>query len=301
MDQRMAYLRRQFRRVSLLGAEVDLVRRHQVVAFVAHAVLERRKAIVANHNLHSIYFCGKDARMTAFFSKADLIEIDSMPLVYWARLLGLPTTQSNRCTYLDWRDSFWAAASAGGWRVYCLGGRPGVGEEAVRRLRLEWPGVTFATHHGYFDQASGSAENRAVLDDINAFGPDIILVGMGMPIQETWVGENFDEISTGVALTVGAAIDYEAGAQPPAPRFLGGLCLEWLYRLVRDPRRLAGRYLVEPWTLMPRALDDLASKLAPGNRLRGKPFASDADLSAAADGDDTRSDLAAEDQLSRAA
>ncbi len=80
---------------------------------------------------------------------------------------------------------------------------------------------------------------------------------MGMPIQELWVSRNAHALKRGVILTVGAAFDYEAGIQGAAPRILGGLCLEWLYRLVREPRRLSGRYLIEPWSLVGQALADL--------------------------------------------
>jgi N-acetylglucosaminyldiphosphoundecaprenol N-acetyl-beta-D-mannosaminyltransferase len=245
------------RRINLLGGDVDLVTRDGVIEVLHHFVDRNHKAIVANQNLHSLYLSRRDPSMAKFYAMADLIEIDSMPLVYWARLLGFPASQRNRCTYLDWRDQFWQAASAGRWRVFLLGGADGVAPRAADRLGREWAGVTFATHHGYFDHSTGSAGTLAVLDEINAFQPDILLVGMGMPIQETWIARNFTTLQQGVVLSVGAAFDYEAGLQKAAPRFLGAVCLEWLYRLAHQPRRLARRYLVEPWSLMGAAFADV--------------------------------------------
>jgi len=249
------------RRAKLLGADVDLVTSQGVMEFVANAAEAGRKAIVGNHNLHSIFLSRKDRRMEAFFDQADLIEIDSMPMVYWARMLGLPTSPANRCTYLDWRDEFWAMAAARGWRVFLLGAAKGTADEAALRLTKAWPGVQIATHHGYFDRTPGSSENQAVVDSINAFEPHVVLVGMGMPIQEMWVAQNAQALRRGVLLTVGAAIDYEAGIQGAAPRFLGALCMEWLYRLILDPRRMSSRYLIEPWSLVGPAMADLRAYL----------------------------------------
>src|SRR4051794_23027173 len=99
------------RRARLLGAEMDLVTREGVVEFIAAAAAAGARAIVGNHNLHSLYLGQRDPDMRGFFEQADLIEIDSMPLVYWARVLGLPSSVENRCTYLDWRDAFWTMAA----------------------------------------------------------------------------------------------------------------------------------------------------------------------------------------------
>src|SRR5690606_21110319 len=80
----------------------------------------------------------------------------------------------------------------------------------------------------------------------------ILIVGMGMPRQEIWVYENRSSLSATVILTAGACMDYIAGAVPVPPRWLGPIGLEWAYRLATNPRRLATRYLLEPWALAPR-------------------------------------------------
>ena len=255
-----------FRRVELLGGPVDIVSRDEVLTFIAGAVAGGRKAIVGNQNLHSLALSRKDRRLRTFFRMADLIEIDSMPLVQWGKLLGLQLNNQHRSTYLDWRDAFWRAADDHGWRVFLLGATEDANAEAARRLAAEWPGITLAGHHGYFDKTAGGSENVAVVAKINAFRPDVLLVAMGMPLQETWIAENVSSLTSGVMLSIGAAFDFEAGFQSPPPRIYGELCLEWLYRLVHEPRRLFRRYLIEPWGLIAPALADLArgSLLAPG-------------------------------------
>jgi len=267
-----------FRRVNLLGGPVDLVSQREVIRFIAEAVAGGRKAIIGNQNLHSLEISRRNADLRAFFAAADLIEIDSMPLLHWGRLLGLRLSRSHRSTYLDWRDQFWGEAARLGWRVFLLGATEGVNSEAISRLASRWPGVVFAGHHGYFDHARGSSDNQALVERISAFRPDVLLVGMGMPLQEIWIEQNYAALDSGVVLSVGAAFDYEAGAQKPAPQIYGELCLEWLFRLAHDPRRLFRRYLVEPWALLAPALTDLTrrpvaarSSIVRGSKTKDRP------------------------------
>jgi len=244
-------------RVQLLGGPVDLVSRSSVLRFIGRAVTAGRKAIIGNQNFHSLYLSRDDAALAAFFDAADLIEIDSTPLLFWANFLGMGLTREHRSTYLDWRDDFWRQASRNGWRVFCLGATGAVNDTAVARLSAQWPGVVIAGHDGYFDPRTDSAENGEIVASINAFRPDVLLVGMGMPLQEAWIVENYAALESGVVLSVGAAFDYEAGTQSPAPRIYGELGVEWLYRLVHEPRRLFSRYLIEPWFLVAPAIEDV--------------------------------------------
>ena len=249
--------RRAHERVTILGQSMDLVKPEEVLHHIQQAVRQGEKSLIANHNLHSLYLMQKRPELGAFYDKADLIEVDSTPLLAFSRALGLHSRGFHRCTYLDWRDHFWSVANRQGWRVLSVGGAPGVGDEAARRLKLRYPEADIAIHHGFFDARPGSSENAAVLDRITAFQPHILFVGMGMPRQELWIAENFERLPDCVILSVGAAFDYEAGVQSAAPRWMGRAGVEWAYRLLHDPKRLFARYCVEPWTLLPLALRDI--------------------------------------------
>ena len=249
--------RRAHERVTILGQSMDLVKPEEVLHHIQQAVRQGEKSLIANHNLHSLYLMQKRPELGAFYDKADLIEVDSTPLLAFSRAVGLHSRGFHRCTYLDWRDHFWSVANRQGWRVLSVGGAPGVGDEAARRLKLRYPDADIAIHHGFFDARPGSSENAAVLDRITAFQPHILFVGMGMPRQELWIAENFERLPDCVILSVGAAFDYEAGVQSAAPRWMGRAGIEWAYRLLHDPKRLFVRYCVEPWTLIPLALRDI--------------------------------------------
>lgn len=255
-------------RLRLLGAEVDPVTPAEMLDTTEAFIAGGGTAVIANHNSHSLYLSRRSPEMRGFFEDADLIQVDSTPMIVWGWLMGRPLGLRHRSTYLDWREDFWRRAQARGWRIFYLGGEPGVAQRGAESVAARWPGVSIAARDGYFDAATGSEENEAVLRQIAAFDPDVIMVGMGMPRQEAWIRANRGRIGRGVFFPVGAAFDYEAGVQIAAPRWTGRLGIEWLFRLATQPRRLAYRYLVEPWSLLPAAWADIRAARIGGHTRR---------------------------------
>ena len=119
------------RRVRLLGGDVDLITPWDVLRRIDGAAAGRESVLIANHNAHSLFLLRRSTQLRAFFAAADLIQIDSVPMILWGRVLGLPLSRKMRSTYLDWRDDFWRLAEAQRWRVFYLGGAPGVAETAA--------------------------------------------------------------------------------------------------------------------------------------------------------------------------
>lgn len=232
----------------LLGVRVQAITAAELLIIIGEAVSNKRKSVVANHNLHSLYLCHHDAKMRELYTKAAFTHIDGMALIALARMLGAPFLRQHRTTYLDFVPLLAEAAAKHGWRIYYLGGKPGVAELAAQRLSQEYRGIQIRTHHGYFDAAS--PENELVLADIQSFAPDILMVGMGMPRQEVWISSNLDHIRAHAILCVGCLMDYIAGEASVCPRWLSNMGFEWLHRLLNDPGRLYERYLIEPWFIL---------------------------------------------------
>jgi N-acetylglucosaminyldiphosphoundecaprenol N-acetyl-beta-D-mannosaminyltransferase len=131
------------------------------------------------------------------------------------------------------------------WTMYFLGAKPGIAENAALRLRNRYPNLRIVgTRHGYFDKTPASPENESVVQDINRVAPNILLVAFGMPLQEHWLMENWENINADIALTGGAALDYVSGRLRRAPRWMTDSGLEWLGRLLIEPSRLWKRYLL---------------------------------------------------------
>ena len=230
--------------VPVLGVEVDALTAHDTIERITTAIRAGERLVVGHHNLHSVYLVHEQPELRRFYERADVVYADGMPLVLASRLRGTGLQRDHRATMLDWIDPLLERSIAEGWTVYLLGSAPGVIDDAVAALTARHPDVRLAWHHGYFD-VEGPA-NAEVIADINRVRPQLLLVGMGMPRQELWLADNADALAVDVTVTVGGLFDYFAGVSATPPRWMGRVGLEWLGRLVADPRRLAHRYLVEP-------------------------------------------------------
>lgn len=244
----------------LLGVQVNALTISDLNALVHEAVKHGEKSIIANHNLHSLYLFHHDPSMQRFYDAATYTHIDGMPIVFLGKILGFPFERMQRVTYADWIWPLIEESHRNDWRVFYLGSKPGIAETGAELLRDKYPGLDIKTSHGYFDISPNSSENRAILEEIKAFKPNILMVGMGMPRQERWIIENLNQIEANSILTSGACIDYVAGAVPTPPRILGKLSLEWLYRFFVEPKRLWKRYFIEPWFVLYLFFKDLFSR-----------------------------------------
>ncbi len=229
-------------RVEVLGVGVDPLTVDGLHAQIRRLV-RRRGGVVLNVNAHCLNLCYGDPGLRRFFNAADLVFCDGAGVGLAARVLGgrLP----GRITYADWLPRLATFAEREGLSLFFLGARPGVAEKAARELGATRPDLKVAgVHHGFFDHAAGGPENEAVVTEINALMPDVLVLGLGMPLQERWLMENLRELDVGVALTGGAVFDYASGGLRRGPRLLTENGLEWLARLLVEPRRLWRRYLL---------------------------------------------------------
>jgi N-acetylglucosaminyldiphosphoundecaprenol N-acetyl-beta-D-mannosaminyltransferase len=234
----------------LLGVEVNALTIRNLNTLIGTAIQKQQQWIISNHNLHSIYLYHHDEKMRQFSAIADYVHIDGMPLVWIGRLLKLPLKREHRVTYADWTPQLMAEAAAKGWRIFYLGSKPGVAQRGLKILKQQFPTLEITAHHGYFDAYRNSPESQEILSLIQAYQPHILMVGMSMPRQEHWILDHYSDITANVILPSGAAIDYIAGAVPTPPRWAGQAGLEWLFRLIAEPKRLWQRYLIEPMFLL---------------------------------------------------
>jgi N-acetylglucosaminyldiphosphoundecaprenol N-acetyl-beta-D-mannosaminyltransferase len=154
---------------------------------------------------------------------------------------------------------FDAADPAEPLRVYLLGAAPGVGERAMTQIQRRWPAVIPA---GCYSPPLGfehdERENSEIIARIEAAQPDLLIVGLGAPKQELWVHRHLEILATQVAICAGATIDFLAGERRRAPRWMQRAKLEWLHRLLSEPRRLAWRYLRDAAVFPQLVWQDLA-------------------------------------------
>jgi N-acetylglucosaminyldiphosphoundecaprenol N-acetyl-beta-D-mannosaminyltransferase len=230
-------------RIDVLGVGVDPVTVEELHAEIAHFIREEGHALVLNANVHCLNLAYKDRGLRNLLNGAEIVFCDGSGVMLAARILGRRIPE--RITYADWMWQLAAFAAAKGFSLYFLGARPGVARKAAEQLKKRHPDLKIAgVHHGYFDRTTGSPENEAVIKEINAAAPDILVLGLGMPLQERWLMHNWSRVDARVALTGGAVFDYVSGDLQRGPRILTDNGFEWLARLLIEPGRLWRRYVV---------------------------------------------------------
>jgi len=214
----------------------------QVAEAITQAVKANGSLIIANLNLHGLYMFETDPDFRAYTQQADLCLIDGWPILRLAQ--GRCLSSKYRIGSTDWLDSLLKHHNL---RFTAIAGTPesSTATETVMRNKynVQWRGIP-----GYDLDDRRSEIQTAIRDS------DIILVGMGMPRQEQWILDNADLLRGKVVANVGGCIDYYNETQSLAPRWMGRCGIEWLYRLAKDPRRMAYRYLIEPILLLRRIL-----------------------------------------------
>jgi N-acetylglucosaminyldiphosphoundecaprenol N-acetyl-beta-D-mannosaminyltransferase len=215
---------------------------------VANAIDNDEQIIIGNHNLHSMYLFAKTPEFREFYACCTYIHIDGMPLVLLAKFLGLAVERAHRVTYVDWFPHLLSHANERHFRIFYLGSKTKNLQKAQKLIAKAHPAISFDYHDGYFDVKGN--QNDVIIRKINDFQPDLLFVGMSMPKQEIWIKNNYSALNAHVTLNCGAVIDYYVGAIRTPPRWMGRIGLEWLYRLIDEPSRLAKRYLIEPFAVL---------------------------------------------------
>lgn len=178
---------------------------------------------------------------------------DGQPIVWASHVAGTPLPE--RVTGSDLVQSLPSAAASAGLSVFLLGGNPGVAAAAARRLRLRFPGLLRVhSHCPPFGFADDSGELERIKAMLLRARPALVLVGLGFPKQERLIRTLRSELPGTWFVGVGIALSFLAGEQARAPLALQRLGLEWLHRLVHEPRRLFTRYVLRDLPFAPRLL-----------------------------------------------
>ncbi len=214
-----------------------------IVEAIHAACVEGRKITVAHYNVHSFNLSMQLPWFYHFLQTSEIVNCDSVGILKAISYMGLNLPLDYRASYTLMMPEMLSKCNQEALKVFLLGAKPELLEAAVANLRKEYPNAEFAGHHGYFNQED-SRQNQAVIEKINQFKPNILIVGMGMPIQEKWVYMNRGRLQVNAIMIGGAIIDRIAGTVPDCPPLIANLGCEWLYRLLREPKRLAARYLL---------------------------------------------------------
>lgn len=244
---------------SLFDAKIAVATMSDAVRLVERTIAERRQLHIGVVNAAKLVNMRRQPSLRKAVQASDVIFADGMSVVWASRLLGRPLPE--RVAGIDLMDAMLESGNRLGWRVYCLGAEPDVLAAAMASLRSRYPGVKFVgSHHGYFKPD----EEAALVSEIAACEPQILLVGMTSPRKEEFLERWHHVLGLRISHGVGGSFDILAGKARRAPLAWQRAGFEWLYRVLQEPQRMWRRYLVTNSLFLHMLVTEIARSVARG-------------------------------------
>ncbi|BET12041.1 WecB/TagA/CpsF family glycosyltransferase [Pandoraea sputorum] len=231
--------------VALFGLNIAAVPFETAVEVLTQTAMLRdgRSRIVVTPNVDHIVRLDTQPEFKREYRNADFLFADGMPIIWASRLFGKPLP--GRVTGADLLPALCDNARASGRKAVFVGGRPGQEAQLTEGLSRRFPGLDFTLLIPSMTFDPTGPEGQDIAQRVRALAPDLIFVCLGMPKQERWAMAYADTMPGGLMLCVGAAIEFAAGMQKRAPKWMQRTGSEWMYRILQNPGRMWRRYLVD--------------------------------------------------------
>jgi N-acetylglucosaminyldiphosphoundecaprenol N-acetyl-beta-D-mannosaminyltransferase len=245
---------------------VDRVTIQDALDRIGDLIHAGRGGYVVTPNVDHIVVARRDAELREAYRRAALSLADGQPVLWMARLLGSPLPE--KVSGSDLIGPLMTRAAREGWRVFLFGASGAVSAAARAELlrgepRLQIVGCDTSVWH---PEETGTPAASAVAEAIRQSGAELVIVALGNPKQERWMLRHAERIRPAVAVGLGGSLDFVAGAVRRAPRWMSDAGVEWVYRLIQEPRRLAYRYLVRDAQILPIFAEEILQRArAPRN------------------------------------
>ncbi len=230
-------------RMRFMNTYVDNVTEEEAVRHIEECVKNRTIGFVVTPNVDQIVMMEKNLYFRVICDNAELSVVDGHPLLWIAKWYKKPIKE--KICGSDLMPHLCKIAAEKGYKVFLLGAAEGIAAKAADILRAQNPGLNIV---GTYSPPFGFEKDKAELDKINRIlkesNADLLFVGMGAPKQSVFIYENMHKYQIPMSFCVGATIDFIAGEQKRAPRWMTDHGLEWLYRLFKEPKRMFKRYIV---------------------------------------------------------
>jgi len=245
--------RRDWPFATLFGHKLVRAQRSDMARHIVARVNARQRSTINFVNAHCINVERSDPAYREALSASDLLLPDGIGIEMAAKMAG--QTLDDNLNGTDLYPELCREAQEEGVGIYLLGGEPGVAHAAADWTADRFPALRIAgAQDGYF----APEDEDALIERINASFAGIVLVGMGVPLQEKWIARNRHRINAPVVMGVGGLFDYYSGRIPRAPKAVRALKSEWIWRLAMEPRRMAKRYLLGNVVFLAHAMVEAA-------------------------------------------
>ena len=232
----------------ILGARVDHVNMEQALENAKEG-MNHPPFVIVTPNSEIIVQANKNPKFMEIIENAGMVVPDGIGLVIASKIVGQPLTE--RVTGVDLMERLLEHASTSGSRIFFFGGKPGIADMAAEKTREKYKNINIVgTHHGYFKGLHtgnpGSEEEQQVIKDIKDLEVDMLFVALGAPNQEFFIDRYKDELGARLLMGVGGSLDVLSETVKRAPEFWIKYNLEWLYRILDDPKARLKRSLALP-------------------------------------------------------
>jgi N-acetylglucosaminyldiphosphoundecaprenol N-acetyl-beta-D-mannosaminyltransferase len=226
------------RRIEMFGCPMDCATMNETVAHICSCIDRKQFVQHGAINVGKLVSMQDDAELHKAVSDCDLISVDGMGLVWGGRLLGLEIPQRVAGIDLFWR--LVKRSEKAGYSIFLLGATKEVVEKTSKVLQQQFPNLKIAGyHHGYFWD-----NEEAVVEQVRNSGAQLLFVAVTSPRKEIFINQWQEQFGVSFAMGVGGTFDVVAGKVSRAPRWMQNIALEWLFRVIQEPRRMLTRYLV---------------------------------------------------------
>lgn len=225
-------------KTDVLGVQYDNVTMAEALVLARQLLNGERPAYCVTPNAEMAYeaLCDEDFR--AILNGADIVLPDGAGVVMGARILKTPLKQ--KVAGIDFAQQLLPVLEETGMRLFLLGSKPGVAEQAAQRIAAQYPDLCICgTADGYF------SDDAEAIEKVNAAKTDVLYVCLGAPKQELFMYHHRNDLNVRMMIGLGGTLDGIAGIVKRAPAWMIRLQLEWLYRLIKEPRRI-GRMMRLP-------------------------------------------------------
>lgn len=218
-------------KINVLDVEFDNCTMDEAVTAALNAIDARSGSYVVTPNPEIVMMARTDSALAQAIDHAEMVLPDGIGVIYGAKILGTPLQE--KLPGIDFAQNLMIQLAQRNGSVFLFGAKPGVAELAGEKLAQKYEGLVIAgTCDGYFQ------DDAPIIEQINSVHPDLLLVCLGAPKQELWMEQHSGELNVGLMAGLGGSLDVFAGVTQRAPEIWQKLGLEWMYRLLKEPKRI---------------------------------------------------------------
>jgi N-acetylglucosaminyldiphosphoundecaprenol N-acetyl-beta-D-mannosaminyltransferase len=248
------------KRIELFGIEIDNITFDEAIDRIVESIENKEKNFICTPNVDHIIKLQSDSLFRLIYSNAGLVLNDSKVLFFLSKILKTPLV--DKISGSELLPALCRVASEKGYSLFFLGGREESAKISAQKYKENYPSIKIAgTYSPPFGFKKNKKENIKILKLISDASPDILFVGLGAPKQEKWIYDNLDKINARVSIGIGAAFEFASGKVGRAPRWISNCGMEWFWRLIKEPRRLWKRYLVDDVKIFSLFIKELKKQL----------------------------------------